>query len=195
VDVRVIATSKKNLDIDAAAGRFRQDLYYRLRALEVRLPTLRERGEDILLLAEHFIRKFSSGPNPKELTLGPEAAARLRRYPWPGNVRELRHGIESTVIVCPGGTIGPECLPDFLQGERAEETDGLFALNLGGKDRIAFSEAVRAFETQLIRWAMQRAQGQQSKAAELLGLPRTTLQSKLSRTNGVEDGQNETGSH
>ena len=188
VDVRVIATSKKNLDIDAAAGRFRQDLYYRLRALEVRLPTLRERGEDVLLLAEHFIRKFSAAPTAKELTLGPEAAARLRRYPWPGNVRELRHALESTVIVCPGGTIGPECLPDFLQSDRSEESDGLFTLNLGGKDRVVFSEAVRAFETQLIRWAMQRAQGQQSKAAEILGLPRTTLQSKLSRTNGAENG-------
>lgn len=181
VDVRVVATSKRDLDIQASEGAFRQDLYYRLRALEIRLPPLRERGDDVLLLAEHFIRKFSGG---KDVSLGIDAAALLRRYPWPGNVRELRHAMESCVIVCTGGQIAPECLPDFLRGEQPAETDGLFALNLSGRDRVCFNDAVRAFEDQLLRWAMREAQGQQSKAAEILGLPRTTLQSKLSRPNG-----------
>jgi len=187
VDVRVVTTSKKDLDTQASEGRFRQDLYYRLRALEIRLPPLRDREDDVLLLAEHFIKKFSGG---KDLSLGPEAAALLRRYRWPGNVRELRHAMESSVIVCTGGQITAECLPDFLRGEHVAEADGLFALNLGGRGRVAFNEAVRSFEDQLIRWAMRQAQGQQSKAAELLGLPRTTLQSKLARptTNGNGNG-------
>lgn len=185
VDVRVITTSKKDLDVQATEGMFRKDLYYRLRALEIRLPPLRERGDDVLLLAEHFIKKFSAG---KELALGPEAASLLRRYAWPGNVRELRHAMESSVIVCTGGQITPACLPDFLKGEPVAEADGLFALNLGGRTHVAFNEAVRAFEDQLLRWAMRQAQGQQSKAAEILGLPRTTLQSKLARPAGNGNG-------
>jgi DNA-binding NtrC family response regulator len=173
-----VATSKRDLDEQAAKGEFRQDLYYRLRALEIRLPCLRERGDDVLLLAEHFLKKLSSG---KELSLSLEAAALLRSYPWPGNVRELRHAMESTALLAAQGQVGPESLPDFLRGEDALESDGIFALHLAGRDHIPFNDVVRAFEDQLIRWAMRQAQGQQSKAAELLGLPRTTLQSKLNR--------------
>ncbi len=184
VDVRVVATSKKDLDGQAAQGLFRQDLYYRLRALEIRLPPLRDRGDDVLLLAEHFMRKLSVG---RDLSLGLEAASFLRRYGWPGNVRELRHAIESTVIVCTGGQVTPECLPEFLRGEQLPEGDGLFVLNLAGRTRVSLNDAVRAFEDQLIRWAMRQAQGQQSKAADILGLPRTTLQSKLGRPN-LENG-------
>ncbi len=184
VDVRVVATTKVNLDEVAAAGGFRQDLYYRLRALELRLPPLRERGEDILLLAEHFVRQFTAKEPDREVSLGPEAAARLRRYQWPGNVRELRHAMESAVIVCPGGTITPECLPDYLRSRPQEPADDLFSLHLGERVEVPFNETVRLFEDRLIGWAMRQAGGQQNRAAELLGLPRTTLQSKLSRSNG-----------
>lgn len=177
VDVRVVTTSKKDLDGEAADGRFRKDLYYRLRALEIRLPPLRERGDDVLLLAEHFLRTFAQ----REMAMGPEAAALLRRYGWPGNVRELRHAMESAAIVSNDGQITPACLPEFLHGGTAAEADGLFTLNLMGRVQVPFNDAVRAFEDQLIRWAMHQAQGQQSKAAELLGLPRTTLQSKLTK--------------
>lgn len=181
VDTRVVATSKVDLDESAERGEFRRDLYYRLRALEVRLPPLRERGEDILLLAEHFIRQIQAGEGTGEVTLGPAAAACLRRHRWPGNVRELRHAMESAVIVCAGGTITPECLPDYLRAEEAKPSDEPFTLQLTDRDSVGFNDCVRAFEDQLLRWAMRRAHGQQKKAAKLLGLPRTTLQSKLRR--------------
>jgi DNA-binding NtrC family response regulator len=184
VDVRVVATTKVHLADAVAAGRFRQDLYYRLRGLEVRLPPLRERGEDILLLAEHFLRLFAAEHQKREISLGPEAAGCLRRHAWPGNVRELRHTMESAVIVCTAGTIGRECLPDFLDARSEHQPHDLFTVHLEGRDNLAFPEAVRAFEDHLLRWAMHRAGGQQNRAAELLGLPRTTLQSKLVRGGG-----------
>ncbi|MBI4702739.1 MAG: sigma-54-dependent Fis family transcriptional regulator [Deltaproteobacteria bacterium] len=181
VDVRVVATSKIDLDRTAAEGRFRRDLYYRLRALELRIPALRERGEDILLLAEHFVRLLAQAAGAKEVSLGPEAAACLRRYRWPGNVRELRHAMESAVIVCQGGVIGPACLPDFLRAAPDDGPDELFSVHLEGREGVPFNEAVSRFEQRLIRWAMGRSGGQQKQAAALLGLPRTTLQSKLGR--------------
>jgi DNA-binding NtrC family response regulator len=194
VDVRVVATTKVSLAEAVAAGRFRQDLYYRLRGLEIRLPPLRERGEDILLLAEHFLRLFADEHGKPGVVLGPEAATCLRRHPWPGNVRELRHSLESAVIVCSAGTIGRECLPDFVGSPAQSAAHDLFTVHLEGRERLAFAEAVRAFEDQLIGWAMQRAGGQQNRAAELLGLPRTTLQSKLVRGNGASTGASSTAS-
>ena len=181
VDVRVVATTKVDLADSAAAGLFRQDLYYRLRALEIRLPALRDRGEDILLLAEHFLRLFSIEHKRPDLQLVPEAAACLRRYPWPGNVRELRHTMQSAVIVSTGGTLRPECLPEFVTTPAREPSHELFTLHLEGRERLAFNDAVHVFEDQLLRWAMHRAGGQQNRAAELLGLARTTFQGKLNR--------------
>jgi len=182
VDVRVVSTTKANLDEIAAEGGFRTDLYYRLRALELRLPPLRERGEDILLLAEHFIRQLTKGG--RELRLEPNAAAHLRRYRWPGNVRELRHAMESGVIVCSGDTITEDCLPEFLRSSRHIVASDLFTLHLNGRESIRFNQTVRELEDRLIHWAMSRSGGQQSRAAELLCLPRTTLQSKLARNGG-----------
>jgi two-component system response regulator AtoC len=181
VDVRVVATTKVDLAEAAAAGLFRQDLYYRLRALEIRLPALRDRGEDTLLLAEHFLRLFSVEHKRPGLQLGPEAAASLRHYSWPGNVRELRHTVQSAVIVSTGGTLRPECFPEFVSSPMREPSHDLFTMHLESREHISFNDAVHLFEDQLLRWAMHRAGGQQNRAAELLGLPRTTFQGKLGR--------------
>jgi len=189
VDVRVIATTKVDLAEAVAASHFRQDLYYRVRGLEIRLPALRERGEDILLLAEHFLRVFCAEHGKSDLSIGPEAASLLRRHSWPGNVRELKHTMESSVIVCSGRIIGPECLPDALGSHTAQApSSDLFTLHLDGREKLPFQDIVRAFEDHLIRWAMHRAGGQQSRAAGLLGLPRTTLQSKLNRNGNSGPG-------
>ncbi|GMV42782.1 MAG: sigma-54-dependent Fis family transcriptional regulator [Myxococcales bacterium] len=178
VDVRVIATTKVELAERVGAGAFRADLFYRLRGLSVHIPPLRERGEDLLLLAATFLRRSAEGAG-RRLALSPEAAAVLRSYPWPGNVRELRHAMESCCLVCPGPEVLPAHLPEFLRdGEGGEE---LFTLRLAGRESVAFADVVHRFEDQLIRWAMERAGGQQTRAAELLGLPRTTFQSKLQR--------------
>jgi DNA-binding NtrC family response regulator len=179
VDVRIIATVKVDLGQAVAEKRFREDFYYRLRGLEIPLPPLRERDEDILLLALHFLRLLTSkeGAAPKALSV--EAASLLRRHTWPGNVRELRRVMESAVALCQDTEIRPEHLPEQLTAKR--EDARLFSLELEAQIKVSLPELVKDFENALIQWAMQRAHGQQSVAAEILGVPRTTLQSKLGR--------------
>ena len=180
VDVRVVATTKTDLGQACDEGRFRTDLYYRLRALEMRLPPLRDRGTDILLLAEHFLRRLAA--NGTSYTLGSEAARRLMRFSWPGNVRELRHAMESVLAACPGGTIEVDHLPEFLTVANGDGEGDLFTLHLGDCETIRLSDATREFEQALIQWAMRKAGGKQIRAAELLNVPRTTLQSKLDKS-------------
>jgi DNA-binding NtrC family response regulator len=175
VNVRVIATTKVELSSAVKQGAFREDLYYRLRGLEIHLPPLRERGTDIVLLTHHFLRKLCPGA---EIDVHPDAMALLRRYPWPGNVRELHHAIESAVTFANGAHITPQYLPDFLHRETATE-DRWVTLHLDGRESVPFQEIVQQVEQDLIRWAMTQAGGQQKRAAEILSLPRTTLQSKL----------------
>ncbi|MBI5609159.1 MAG: sigma-54-dependent Fis family transcriptional regulator, partial [Deltaproteobacteria bacterium] len=183
VDVRLIATTKVPLRNAVAAGRFREDVYYRLRGLELRLPSLRERGDDVLLLANAFLRHHGEAKGAPPLVLARATADLLRRYSWPGNVRELRRTMESASVLCAGDTILPEHLPDELRdGEVAGAQR--FKLNLQGAEQLPFQTMVHDFEDRLIDWALQRADGQQAKAAELLGLARTTLQSKLARRDG-----------
>ncbi len=111
VDVRVIAATNADLKSAIAAGTFRQDLFYRLNVIRVELPPLRERGDDVLLLAHHFIHKHAQLANRSAARLSPEAAVCLGRYTWPGNVRELEHAIEHAVVFSEGDTIGVSALP------------------------------------------------------------------------------------
>jgi DNA-binding NtrC family response regulator len=181
VDVRVVATTKVTLREAVAAGKFREDVYYRLRGLELRMPPLRERGDDALLLARFFLDQLAQRHGTEAMTLSAAAVSRLRRYCWPGNVRELRRTIEAAVVVCAGGEILPEHLPEDVQDVQVVDGEGLFSLHLGACHDVPFQDVVHHFEDALIDWAMDQAAGQQGKAADLLGLPRTTLQSKLAR--------------
>ena len=181
VDVRVLATTKVDLREAAAARVFRDDLYYRLRALEVELPPLRERGEDVLLLAQHFLRGIArDGAAPRALT--PDAAAVLRAHAWPGNVRELRHVIEASVVSCAGSRVEPAHLPRFLSAQPTLAERSVATLDLDGRTSIPFAEVVGDVEQRLIAWALEQADGRQTRAAELLGLARTTFQSKLGKS-------------
>jgi len=176
VDIRIIATTKVDLEEAADTGRFRPDLFYRLRGLELHLPPLRERNEDILMLADHFLHRFPSGGSVvKRLT--PEAGQMLMRYTWPGNVRELRRAMESAVVLAGHGEITPSALPDFLQRQRAGNSS--FTLNLSDCSEISMPEMMLEFERALIQWGLAQSSGSQSRAAQILGIPRTTLQSKL----------------
>ncbi|MBI2893727.1 MAG: sigma-54-dependent Fis family transcriptional regulator [Deltaproteobacteria bacterium] len=186
VDVRTIATTKHDLATAVEDGGFRRDLYYRLCGLELRLPPLRDRGDDVLLLAQHFLRLLASkeGHTPKCLSTG--AADVLRRHGWPGNVRELRRVMESAVTLCPMAEVQSEHLPEYLRGTDRDPARP-FSLHLDGQAKLELPELVRQFEEEIMKWAMQKARGQQSRAAELLGLPRTTLQSKLGRPREGEE--------
>jgi len=175
VNVRVIATTKVELSTAVQQGLFREDLFYRLRGLEIHLPPLRERGDDILLLTRYFLRKLCPGA---EVSLSPDVIQLLQRYRWPGNVRELHHAIESAVTVANGAGLSADAFPDFLRAESSNESRWV-SLHLDGHDSVPFADVVHQVEQRIIAWAMERADGQQKRAAEILGLPRTTLQSKL----------------
>jgi DNA-binding NtrC family response regulator len=177
--MRIISATKSDLSDLIKQGKFREDLYYRLAVLVVSLPPLRQRREDIPLLAQHFLATLARERQVEAKTLPDETLARLLNYAWPGNVRELKHALERAMAVCRGPVILPEHLSATIQQARTTEP---YELNLEVLDKVSFRELSERFERDLIQWALQRAGGNQGKAAELLGIPRTTLQSKLGIT-------------
>ncbi|MBI1763186.1 MAG: sigma-54-dependent Fis family transcriptional regulator [Acidobacteria bacterium] len=184
VDVRIIAATNSDLQRAVKQGDFREDLFYRLNVINIHLPPLRERRSDILLLAQHFIRKYNAenGRNLPE-QLSPEVLRLLEAYPWPGNVRELESAIERAVIVARGDELTPECLREEVLHPRASQTGDSDSSDVAGALDIArgisFYDEVSRFEVELIRRALELTGGHQSKAAKLLGMNNTTLNSKI----------------
>jgi len=170
VDVRVIAATNKKLEEQIARGLFREDLFYRLNVIPFNVPALRERAEDIPILAQHFLIEFSAayGRKPKELS---EAAlAILARYPWPGNVRELRNLIERLVIICPQSRIEPLHLPP----EMFRGVSGLPA-----KPYATLHEARSAYEREFILRKLEENQWNMTRTSSALGLERSHLYRKM----------------
>jgi two-component system NtrC family response regulator len=175
-DVRLIAATHRDLPAMLAAGSFREDLYYRLNVVALQVPPLRERPEDIPLLALHFLRRFARELDRPAALLAPATLEALRGYPWPGNVRELQNAVERGVLFCAGDTLLPSDLPPPL-GAAAPPAP---ALSLPPLDR-PLPELLDALEGELIRQALVRARGVQAQAAELLGISRSNLQYKLKK--------------
>jgi len=168
IDARVVAATHRDLAQMIRQGGFREDLFYRLNVIPVTLPSLRERREDIPLLAEHFLARFAERQN-RVLRLSPAAMERLLRYPWPGNVRELENAMERSAILAQADTIEPPDLP-------AHVTAGLAlgpAPSLGSPQTLAETERI------LIMQTLERSGWNHSRAAEALGIGRTTLWRKL----------------
>jgi two-component system response regulator HydG len=171
VDVRVIAATNKDLDQEVKKGRFREDLFYRLNVIPIHLPPLRERKEDIPDLANHFLSQYRE-KNKKEIKeFSPKALDLLIRYEWPGNIRELENCIERAVIVARGELIAPVDLPPSIQNLPAGKGDSEILFPAG----ISLQEAEKA----LILKTLEDAGGNRSRAAEILGINRRTLQMKL----------------
>jgi Nif-specific regulatory protein len=164
-DIRVIAATNSDLERAVREGRFREDLYYRLNVVSIKLPPLRERKEDIPALVDYFLRKYAAELKKplKRLALG--TVDDLMAYHWPGNVRELENVVERAMVLSIGDQIGPEDLP-------LQVTTGLRRESFRAKE---FHEAVTQFKRWVIQDALKRSQGNQTKAAELLGLQRTYL--------------------
>jgi DNA-binding NtrC family response regulator len=179
VDVRVIAATNKDLEKEIAEGRFRQDLYYRLNVIPVHVPPLRERVEDIPVLAEHFLRKYAAGKERKVNGFRPDAMETMKRYSWPGNVRELENLVERLVVLNRDGWFEKKDLPPAMlpRADRAGEK-AVEKMRLGGLD---FRKAKEDFENSLILQALSLSEGNRNKAAALLGLKRTTLLEMLKR--------------
>ncbi len=180
VDVRVICATKKDLKEMVFEGKFREDLYYRLNVVKIELPPLRERREDIMLLAEHFLKRLTAKKKKQVNSFSPEAQEIFINHGWSGNVRELENVVEHAVTLCKSDQVKEYDLPDYLQ-EAGGALGNMFTLKMSQNKQIDFSEAVAELEARLIYWALKQAGGNQVKAAELLSIPRTTLRDKLTR--------------
>lgn len=174
VDVRIISATNKNLKQEVDAGRFREDLFYRLNVITIHLPPLRERKEDIKLLAEHFLSIYSEKNHRLIKGLLPRTLDLLMRYDWPGNIRELENTIERCVIMTRGEYISPADLPINIQSlnkELEDETD------------TKLGSSIKEVERELIIKTLEQTNGNKTKAAEILGITRKTLLNKLKEFN------------
>jgi DNA-binding NtrC family response regulator len=184
VDVRIIAATNTDLQRAVKSGDFREDLFYRLNVINIHLPPLRDRREDILPLAQHFIRKYNE-ENARIISenISPEVLRTLERYNWPGNVRELETALERAVIVARGNELTLDCLreeivnPEARQNQRSGSSEAVGEMDL--TRGISFYDEVSRFEIELIRRALEFTSGHQSRAAKLLGMNNTTLNSKI----------------
>jgi DNA-binding NtrC family response regulator len=176
VDVRVVAATNRDLDEMLQEGRFREDLYYRLNVIEIALPPLRQRPDDIVPLAEHILAQAASRAGGQARSVGLSSAAQraLLAYHWPGNVRELKHVLERALAFAGGEPLAVEHLPPSL-GKVAARAP---SMPPAAADVRA---SVRDFERERITEALHKAGGNRTKAAQILGLPRRTLVYKLSK--------------
>jgi DNA-binding NtrC family response regulator len=183
VDVRVIAATNGDLAKMVAAGQFREDLYYRLNVIPIKLPPLRDRKDDIPLLVQHFLERFCRElvPARPTMTVSQQAMRQLMAHSWPGNVRQLENTLERAVALSGGRTqIDVDDLPIEVQESGDAASAGPFALPEAGID---FQEYLANVERELIRQSLERTGGNKGRAAQLLNLKRTTLVEKLKRLN------------
>ncbi len=196
VDVRVVAATNHDLEQLIREGRFREDLYYRLNVVQIDLPPLRERREDIPLLARYFVRQFCADYDRPPLRIGRATMEVLLAYDWPGNVRELQNAIARAVVLAQGKEITPEDLPARVRGEQAfrigrrpaheqeltqlaRDLASLVIETAGPLAGDLYERAIEVVERELIRQVMRECGGTQTKAAERLGINRNTLYRKL----------------
>ncbi len=173
VDFRLIAATNREPEKEVEEGRFREDLYYRLKVVTLRIPPLRERVEDIPLLAEHFLEHFCGEHGKPTKGVSQEALGVLMRYPWPGNVREFRNFVESLVIFHDGSVIGSEDLPAEFRYSRSAEDEPPVQVAHGEPRRMAEIERLAILET------LELTNGRRAEAAKILGIGLRTLQRKL----------------
>ncbi|MHC4503947.1 MAG: sigma-54-dependent transcriptional regulator [Planctomycetota bacterium] len=180
-DARLLTATHRDLREEAERGRFREDLYYRIRVVELLVPPLRERGGDVLLLAGRFAQEFASRTGKEILGFTDEAADALRAYSWPGNVRELRNAVETGVVLASGDRIGTAELPEEIRGGGPAVKMPTERLPL----KEASRKAVQSFERAYVTRALRESEGNLSAAARSLGVYRQTLQNKL-RALGID---------
>ncbi|HOP40698.1 MAG TPA: sigma-54 dependent transcriptional regulator [Geobacteraceae bacterium] len=174
VDVRVVSATSRDLAEDVASGRFREDLYYRINVFSIEVPPLRERNEDVPLLANHFLRKYSALLEKNNVRLSADFMTKLMDYEWPGNVRELENCIERGLVLCNGECIGIECLPEKLCRKRDEhvKTDSV-------ADTLSLKRAGEQLEKDYIRMALEKTAGNRTRAAKILEISLRALLYKM----------------
>jgi len=171
VDTRIISATNRNLENEIAAGRFREDLYYRLNVVIIKVPPLRNRSADIPLLADYFLKRYAEKNHRSLNGFGPRSMDLLLRHAWPGNVRELENVIERAVIMARGDMVEPEHFPNTLQDQDADESRREPALTSG--------RSLKEVEKEMILKTLEDMGGNRTRTAETLGISRRTLQLKL----------------
>jgi DNA-binding NtrC family response regulator len=191
VDVRIIAATNRDLEAALAKGRFREDLYYRLKVVTLWLPPLRDRLEDVPLLADYFLARLAAEMGIDNPGINEEAKAFLSSRPWQGNVRELSNSIQKALIFSRGGPINLESISKVVGGERifsepdgvAEEAIRQWIRNIlvSGTAKDTFNASIDHFASLMIAEALKLTRGNRSRAAELLGISRPTLLSRIEK--------------
>ena len=179
VDVRVLSATSRNLQDEIAAGRFREDLYYRLNVVPVRLPSLRERREDIPELVNHFLARFAAERRMASPSISEEAVAALQAHDWPGNVRQLRNIMERTVILAPGDRVScieVDLLPPEILDNQSAIGGSTTAMSIMGSP---LREARESFEREYLKIQIRRFSGNISRTASFIGMERSALHRKL----------------
>jgi DNA-binding NtrC family response regulator len=189
VDVRVVAATNRDLMEDVRQGRFREDLYYRLNVICLKIPPLRERPEDVPLLVDRFLRSYATKARKQIDGITDAALQHLQAQPWPGNVRELQNAVERAVILSSGSVID---LADVAQGPRGSPQSGATA-RLAPPPYPFESMTLEEVERRHIEHVMQGVGGQRTRAAEVLGINRTTLWKKLRQYEGAADDEGASG--
>ncbi len=194
VDVRIIAATNRDLKHLVSEGLFRSDLYFRLGVVTIELPPLRERGDDLKILALYFLRKYSKEFGKEVRSIAPQTFELLEAYHWPGNVRELESAIKHSLLAAQGNVLLPEFLPsfdEFAANDSVAGGTGQFLSSQDVADRLSegsedlYSEVISRVECQLFSQVLRHTEGNQLKAAAVLGISRVTLRSKL-RSLGID---------
>jgi transcriptional regulator with PAS, ATPase and Fis domain len=183
VDIRIVAATNKKLEEEVNEGRFRHDLFFRLKVVRIHLPPLRDRGTDVLLLAGHFLEEFTRKFQKRFRDIGPEASELLRAYSFPGNVRELKNLIERVVLLEEGEVLEVDHLPPEVRGRRVV-VDAARAL--GSADALALPTLAQ-IEAEHIGEVLRLTSGNKSRAARILGISRQGLIEKLRRFKAEEE--------
>jgi Nif-specific regulatory protein len=171
VDVRVISATNRKIATEVAEGRFREDLYYRLNTVEIKMPSLRERKEDIPLLSNHFLEIFRAERGSQHLSISPEAMENMLEYSWPGNIREMKNALERAVVMGNGKNVLPEDLPIFTSKPQHPN------IQVG----ITLNEATNNFKKEFITLNLKHTSGNRSKAAKIMKIQRTYLSRLISK--------------
>jgi two-component system nitrogen regulation response regulator GlnG len=192
-DVRIIAATNKDLEVAITEGKFREDLYYRLKVFSIHLPPLRQRKDDLPRLVEHFVKLFNKEFGRNVTSLPPALMRMLESHSWPGNVRELQTALKYAFVQASGDVITPDCLPESVRSQGSREvTPGRVSQPSAGlaedvRNRIQAREPNlyhrmhEELERVLLKESLREAEGNQVLASKLLGISRTTLRAKLDR--------------
>jgi two-component system response regulator AtoC len=180
INARFIAATAQDLDAQVAAGRFREDLYYRLNVVSISLPPLRQRKEDIPLLVQRFLSR-----SQRTITMGPDALDKIMTHHWPGNVRELENVIARAIVLAPGEIITPDSIQISVRSASTNATDWLDQVPV----RDGYWHNIRKLESHLVKAALEQAKGNKAEAARILGVQRRLLYEKMSEIGlGVDEG-------